>query len=76
MVAVAMTCSSATRNPPTSTGSASGSSTRVRIWRFGQAHAAGRFLQVRVDLLQPGVGRHQDGRDGQQHHGQEDGEEA
>ena len=43
---------------------------------LGEAHAPRRLDDVAVDLAEAGVRRHEDGRDGQQHHGQEDGQEA
>ncbi len=43
---------------------------------LGEAHAPGRLDDVPVDLGEAGVGGHEDGRDGQQRHGQEDGQEA
>ena len=76
MVAVAMTCSVAVRKPPTMTAIESGSSTRRRIWRPVMPMPAAGLDQVAVHGPQARVPGHEDGRDAEQEHGQEDGDEA
>ena len=57
IVAVAMTCRVAVRNPPTMIDDASGSSMPVRIWRSRQAHPAAGLDELVVDRAQARIGR-------------------
>ncbi len=74
MVAVAMTRISV-RKPPTMMGEARGSSIRTRrTWRPVRPMPRAASSEVLVHLAQPGIGTHQDGRDGQHQWLVEDGQ--
>ena len=89
MVAMPMIVTVAMRMPATITGSASGSSTRKRIWRSVKSHPAGRVFGLRRDGVeardgvadqdQERVGDEGDddgrGPDGHARYGDEDSEE-